>query len=265
MCRKWLISGLLLFCSSCIAHSEMYPEEDDGAVTGETRVSIRYLKTIYTGYATPVTQPWMIQGWVTANDRYGSFPYTIWLEDDTGGLALKVGGEDLFVDYPVGQRLTVRCRGLVLGGYGGEVSLGAESSESGYQNAFIPQKERKWYLQGDEELEVLYPTTWKIEELTPAKVGTYVAFERLQFIEEELALAWCDPQVDTYRHLVNAHGDTLSVRTDWQADFADRILPQGSGYIEGILGYFNGRYQLRVITSDRVLMEAPRFQVLAAP
>ena len=260
---KGLIS-LLLLLSGCIARSEMY-SESDGSDTGVSQVSIRYLKTIYTGYATPVTQNWEIRGWITANDRYGTFPYTLWVEDDTGGMALKIAGDDLFVDYPVGQELTVRCRGLVLGGYGGEVSLGAESSESGYQNTFIPREEAKVYLQEHEEIRELYPTEWQIEELTPAKVGTYVSFERLQFVAEELALAWCEPGVDTDRHLVNAHGDTLAVRTVRQADFADRILPQGSGHIEGILGYFNGRYQLRVITSDRVVMDALRFQVLTTP
>lgn len=260
---KGLIS-LLLLLSGCIARSEMYPENDDSGA-GVTQVSVRYLKTIYTGYATPVTQNWEIRGWITANDRYGTFPYTLWVEDDTGGIAVKVGGGDLFVDYPVGEELTVRCRGLVLGGYGGEVSLGAESSESGYQNAFIPREEGKVYLQTHENIRELYPAEWQIEELTPVKVGTYVSFERLQFVEEELGLAWCESGVDTDRHLVNAHGDTLIVRIARHADFADRILPQGSGHIEGILGYFNGRYQLRVITADRVVMEAPRFQVLTLP
>lgn len=260
---KGLIS-LLLLLSGCIARSEMY-SESDGSDAGVAQVSIRYLKTIYTGYATPVTQNWEIRGWVTANDRYGTFPYTLWIEDDTGGMALKIGGDDLFVDYPVGQELTVRCRGLVLGGYGGEVSLGAESSENGYQNTFIPREEAKVYLQAGEEIRELYPAEWQIEALTPVKVGTYVAFECLQFVEEELALTWCEPGVDTDRHLVNAHGDTLTVRTARQADFADWMLPQGSGHIEGILGYFNGRYQLRVITSDCVVMDAPRFQVLTTP
>lgn len=260
MCRIWLISCCLLL-SSCIARSEMYPSGEDDSSPGVTRVSVRYLKSLYTGYATVIGEAVEIRGWVTANDRYGTFPRTIWVEDDTGGIAVKIAGEELFVDYPVGVEVSVLCRGLVLGGYGGEVSLGAESHENGYQNAYIDRTEAAAYVQVHEGLREMYASELQIGALTPVWIGAYVAFERVQFIDEEMGAAWCDPQTDTDRHLVNPRGDTLVVRTGKQADFADRILPTGSGYVEGILGYFNGCYQLRVITHARVLMDSPRFRV----
>ncbi len=260
MCRIWLIS-VLLSLSGCIARSEMYPSEGEETSPGMRRVSVRYLKSLYTGYATPLGEALEIRGWVTANDRYGTFPRTIWVEDDTGGIALKIAGEELFVDYPVGAEVSVQCRGLVLGGYGGEVSLGAASYESGYQNAYIDRMEAAAYVQVHEGLRELYASELQIGALTPVWIGAYVAFERVQFIDEEMGATWCDPQTDTDRHLVNPRGDTLIVRTGRQADFADRILPAGSGYIEGILGYFNSRYQLRVITHTRAMMDSPRFRV----
>jgi hypothetical protein len=53
----------------------------------------------------------------------------------------------------------------------------------------------------------------------------------------------------------------LVVRTSRYADFAHRILPSGSGYIEGVLGYFNGTYQLRVCDDQKAMMYEPRFEM----
>lgn len=258
MCRNLLIS-LCLLLTGCVSKSEMYPEDGGGSSPGVVPVTVRYLKTLYTGYGTPIKEDLEITGHVTANDRYGTFPNSLFVEDATGGIALKISGPGIFAEYPLGAKVSVRCRGLVLGGYGGEVSLGAASSQSGYQNAFIPREDLPAYLRRYEELRTLDPTPLTIREMTPVWVGAYVAFERLQFVEEELTEPWCDEGLDTDRHLVDSRGDTLLVRTGRWADFASRVLPQGSGHIEGILGYFNGRYQLRVITHARAVMDAPRF------
>lgn len=264
MCRNLLIS-VCLSLAACVSRSEMYPEEGNGSSPGLVPVSVRYLKTLYTGYATAVQADVEIRGRVTANDRYGTFPNTLWVEDGTGGISLKISGDDLFLDYPAGSEVSVRCRGLVLGGYGGEVSLGTASGRPDYQNGFIPREAVNAYVRTYEGIKEVYPADLLIREATPVWVGAYVAFERLQFVDEELSLAWCEPGADTDRHLVDARGDTLVVRTGRHADFADRLLPQGSGHIEGILGYFNGRYQLRVVTHAGALMDAPRFQPVAVP
>lgn len=254
------IAALLLACllAGCVSKTEMYPS-DGGATPGATAVSVRYLKTLYTGYATPLSGEYELLGHVTANDRYGSLPHTLYVEDETGGIALKIGGEDLYAEFSVGRKVLVSCRGLVLGGYGGEVSLGAPSAEAAYQNGFIPREDLPLYLRAQDEQTTLYPAPARIEELTPVLIGSYVCFERLQFIDEELTLSWCDPDADTDRHLVNPRGDTLVVRTSRQALYGDQLLPRGSGYIEGILGYFNRTYQLRVLTHTRAVMEAERF------
>lgn len=256
MFKKGAIS-LCILLMACISKSEMYPEE--GVSPGLEPVSVRYLKTLYTGYATVLDRDLEIRGWVTANDRYGTFPYTLWVEDETGGIAVKIGGDELFTEYPIGSEISVQCRGLVLGGYGGEVSLGSASTQSDYQNGFIPREDVGAYVRIRGEIRELYPSEVQIATLTPVWIGAYVSFERLQFVEEELSLCWGEAGQDTDRHLVDARGDTLVVRTGRNADFADRILPSGSGHVEGILGYFNGTYQLRVITDSRVRMEMSRF------
>ena len=103
------------------------------------------------------------------------------------------------------------------------------------------------------------PDTATFARLDDRCLGSLVAFERVQFVDEELSLAWCDPDADTNRHLVDCRGDTLVVRTSCRAAFAYRLLPAGSGYVEGILSRFNRTYQLKVYTDRNVVMDSPRF------
>jgi len=165
----------------------------------------------------------------------------------------------LFLDFPVGQPLRVRCQGLVLGDYAGEVSLGATSDDPAYPNGFIARDDRTYYLKPYGEPGEALPDTATFAGLDDRRFGSLVAFERVQFVDEELSLAWCDPDADTNRHLVDCRGDTLVVRTSCRADFAYRLLSAGSGYVEGILSRFNRTYQLKVYTDRNVVMDSPRF------
>lgn len=262
---RQLIHALLfgVLCIGCVEKSDPYPDssQEDGGEpgTGTALVSISYLKSFYTGYPTFITKDWELQGVVTANDRYGTFPFGLVVQDDTGGIEIKLSGDDLFLTYPIGQPIRVRCQGLVLGAYGGYVTLGSVSADAEYQNGFISQTDIPGRLSKRGELKPVLPDTLRFSELEPKHVGCFVAFETVQFVNEELGLAWCDEDSDSNRHLVNPEGDTLLVRTSRYARFADDALPVGSGYVEGILVWFNNSYQLRVIDARNVIMESPRF------
>lgn len=138
---KILLFGIL--CIGCVEKSDPYPDPSQGGDgepgAGTALVSISYLKGYYTGYPTPITKDWELQGVVTANDRYGTFPYGLVVQDATGGIEIKLSGDDLFLTYPIGQPIRIRCQGLVLGAYGGYVTLGSVSSDADYQNGFISQ------------------------------------------------------------------------------------------------------------------------------
>ena len=181
------------------------------------------------------------------------------MQDGTGGIEIKVSGDKLMLAFPIGQRVSVRCQGLVLGGYGGWVSLGTASANPVYQNGFIPQDEIPVRLRKREGIEAMRPDTLRIAELEAVHVGCFIAFENVQFVDGELGSAWCDSDADSDRHLVDERGDTLLVRTSRYARFATRPLPAGSGYLEGILGWFNKSYQLRVIDARNAVMDLPRF------
>ena len=257
MCR-WISFGLLLLLGGCVSKAGF--DRDLGETPGGDPVSVAYLKSLYRGYPLRVAEDVELQGFVTANDTYGAFRNTLVVQDATGGIEVKVGGNDLFTVFPVGQGVRIRCQGLVLGDYGGVVSLGATSDDPAYENGFIPQSAWPQYLKKQGGVTDIRPDTLVFSDLAAVWVSRYVAFERVQFIEEECSGNWCDTVSDTDRHLVDSAGDTLIVRTSVKADFADWPLPEGSGYIEGILSWFNRNYQLKVVSPKNAAMESPRFR-----
>lgn len=267
MYRKWIIRGMavlfgLLGCSEPRDFTLGENETDDASWADV--VSIAHVKSLYRGYPLRIEDEVEIRGVVTANDRYGAYRYTLVIQDETGGIEIKTGGDELYTIYPIGQEIRVRCQGLVLGDYGGVVSLGTASEDEVYENGFIPEAERFRYLKKTDEIMLVYPVTLRISEATAGRVGTYVAFDEVQFIDTEIGFSWSEADSDTDRHLVDRSGDTLLVRTSHNANFAAWTLPEGSGYIEGILSYFNGTCQLKVVVPKNVVMASPRFDIAGA-
>ena len=264
MCRRiscWLLSVLVWGCTAKDSLPDVpgpvVPDEPSGP--DATVVSVAYVKSFYRGYPFPIDEEWELHGVVSANDRYGTFPRTLVVQDAGGGIEIKAGGDGLFELFPVGQSVRLSCRGLVLGGYGGMVSLGAASDDPAYENGFIGRESLLSRLKTDGGMVDLRPSVLTFADLEASHVGMLVAFEDVQFVEGADAVCWGSGEQDTDRHLVDRAGDTLIVRVPRQADFVSRTLPSGSGYIEGILSVFGRRYQLKVVSPKNMTMESPRF------
>ncbi len=233
------------------------------------RVSIAGLKSLYRTAPLRLGGEQCISGRITANDRNGNLYHTICIEDSTGGIALRVGAENLYRRYWTGARTTVRCNGLWLGAYGGALQLGAAPTAA-FEVDPIAESEVGVYItvETDRQTEII-PYSIPIAQCSPRYLYTQVRLEPVQFIEEDLPRGWCDtlPDPDTgapvaaaaVRRLVDPAGDTLAVYTSPYADYAVLPIPAGSGAAEGVLSYFNGVYQLRIIDYRRVEMTGARF------
>lgn len=228
----------------------------------EKNVSIAYLKSLYNGYPHKIAEDICVEGILRSNDVDGNFYKTMVFEDQTGGIDLKVDMENIFIHYYRGRKYIIRCNGLTLGSYGGTMQLGYESNSADYQIGAIPQEMITTHLSqiSDEEYP-LAPPMLEIDRLSPAYISRWVGLNPVQFTEEELDMAWTENSLSTARHLIDMRGDTLHVYTSFAAKYAEHMLPRGSGHIEGILGYFNLEYQLRLTTLYYVMLDQPRFKV----
>lgn len=279
MWKQVAISLALVLAAACSGGPHLTYEENGGGngadggdsggggseppVTGV--VSVDYLKSLYGGAPKYVAEEVSIRGRVIENDFSGNFYKMLVVGDGTANIEIRADSRELFRSYPRGSVVTVHCNGLMLGADGGMVRLGAKPKEGStlYDMDAIGAEELPWRIQKEDEpvQEVLPDDTLTISGLSSYWLGRLVGFEGVQFVDEEVGAFWTENGTDTDRHLVDRRGDTLAVRTGRYADFAGSKLPEGSGYIEGILEYFNGKYQLRMGNDAYAVLYSPRFEV----
>ena len=224
-------------------------------------VSIAWLKTLYDRTPRPITEDISIQGVIVANDWCANFFRTIVVEDTSGGIKVKVDERTVLTKHTLGTTVTIYCNGLSLGSYGGMLQLGWASADPQYETTFIPEEriaDHVVILDDVPEVPLTAPVR-AISELEERHVNTLVAFDAVQFAAEEAGKKYTENGADTDRWLVDAAGNRLAVRTSARATFSTYGLPAGSGRIEGVLGYFNGNFQLRIVSDLRVMMDKPRF------
>lgn len=259
MLRSISISLFLsLILCSCVDKSDIYGD-DNGEGSVVDSVSIAYLKTLYRGYPLVVSIDSEIRGVVTANDRFGALSNCIFISDASGGIEVKISGDELYALFTVGRRVAVRIQGLTLGDYGGVVSLGAASDNPKYENGYIPNAQMAQFFRPLSGFTTIDAKKYTVSTLEPKSVGDLIHLQDVQFIDEQLNLNWSDYDANSMRHLVDKQGDTLLVYVDRRSQFAGDLLPTGSGYIRGILSYFNRSYQFLVVNPKEVVMKSPRF------
>lgn len=71
-----------------------------------------------------IAENYVIRGKVTSNDAFGNFYRSLFIQDESGGVEVKVGVNGMITKYPIGQTVYIVCRDLALGNYRSMLSLG---------------------------------------------------------------------------------------------------------------------------------------------
>lgn len=90
--------------------------------------------------STVISDKVAISGKVISTDQPGNLYRSLYIQDGTGAIEIKVGATGLYNDYKIGQTLYIKADGLVLGNYRYMLSLGSESAESNYANGYIDRQ-----------------------------------------------------------------------------------------------------------------------------
>ena len=113
----------------------------------EPNISIADLSGLYkTGQPWTIDRDLVVAGKVTTTDQPGNFYKSFYIQDETGGIEIKMGKNGLYNTYHEGQTVYVRCFGLTLGMYGyksgnyggqGMVQIGYEDPTGSYETAYL--------------------------------------------------------------------------------------------------------------------------------
>ena len=193
----------------------------------------------------------IICGYVTTSDEWGNNYKYLNIEDETGGIQIKIDNKALYNRYKVGQRLYVKCDGLVLGDYRKLPQLGFWANGS---MQAIPSFKTYLYLFPDGApmggFNPIDMTTIPAANDIPATMyNRRVRLLGATFVEGGLA-TYSDPGASTSHDIKMSDGTTITLRTSNYATFASELLPVGTGEITGILTRYNNYVQLVINSPD---------------
>ena len=71
-----------------------------------------------------ISNDWIIAATVVGDDQSGNLYKTMIIEDATAGIAIRIDKSEFWRTYPVGRRVFIKLKGLVIGGYKGLIQIG---------------------------------------------------------------------------------------------------------------------------------------------
>ncbi|MBO4466252.1 MAG: hypothetical protein J5748_06200 [Bacteroidales bacterium] len=194
-------------------HYPPFYETDSLTVTH----TIGQLVALYTP-ETPLTikEDVVISGVVSTTDQPGNFYKSFFIQDETGGIEIKVGKNSLYNDYQPGQRIYVNCKDLTLGMYGyktgnyggmGMAQIGFSDPSGTYETSYIESQMiiNEHIFRGRQGFPVvpvlinspdLLPDPKTATQATNHLVGKLVTLKGLKYAKENFVLLYLDSTKD---------------------------------------------------------------------
>lgn len=193
----------------------------------------------------PIGSNVVITGVVTTSDEWGNNYKYINIEDETGAIQIKINSTALYNKYKIGQRVYVKCDGLVIGDYRKLPQLGMWANG---QMQPIPSFKTYLYIFPDgvptpRDNPIVMTSIPNANDIPETNYNRLVRLEGATFVEGGIA-NFSEASASTSRDIKMADGSTIVLRTSNYATFAKDILPEGTGNITGILTRYNNTVQI---------------------
>lgn len=229
-------------------------EYSDAGLTPKT---VAEVKQLYNGSLTTISGDFVLKAKVTANDKSGNLYKYLYVEEASGGIRINIDKLDLYNDarFMVGKEVYIKLKNLVLGNVSGEIQLGA--AFSGNVGRIAEQDIFKHFFDSSKVSTAVIPGEKQITQLTLADVGRFITVKNLQFITSDLERKYAGA-IATNRTLEDCSGNQITLRTSNFADFASETVESGRGDVKGILGIFNGTFQLTILDLLGADLDLPR-------
>lgn len=203
--KKIIYSLLIVLGFAAVSCDEWEPvfgdyddPDDEALVTMTSNTTIAQLKAMYKGSPLHIEDNVVIEGQVTSSDESGNIYRSLYIQDNTGGIEVKIGLSSLYDEYKVGQLVSVKCEGLTLGNYGGMLQLGVEDPTGSYETAYMDVNSLiAAHVFKGAKAEPLAPVELDEAGLKdPANYGKYVTVKNLQYDKQIFCLWYPDPNGD---------------------------------------------------------------------
>ncbi len=194
-----------------------------------------------------------IYGIVTADDRSGNFYKQIVIQDTTGGITVSIAQTNIYNDYPIGRKIYIHLKGLVIANYKGLPEIGQSGSINGGTTAIagIPSTLEATYITGASFPNTVTPQQVRLGDLVanPNKyLNKLVTIQNMEFDSSDVGITYA-PSV--YSGTIaasltvydcndtNYTGASMIMYNSAYATFQTAITPSGKGTMTGIFSMYN--------------------------
>ena len=217
----------------------------------------------------------IIHGRVISCDASGNIYQALYIQDETTAFVISVAQPNLWSDYRIGQEVVINATGTYAGKYAGLYQIGSLAIYNDKPSLgrisyleFLDHSERNGMPVGKVEtisIDDAWPSnqpycieTNEISKITSysggaAKImGQLVRFNDVSFIDGGME-TFAPYHENGDRYIVDSRGIEILVRNSGYSNFYNLTLPEGTGSVRGVLGYFNGKWQLFLRDIDDVM------------
>lgn len=246
--------AILLSATSCVGDYEM-PDLPAPSYDGpEANITIAQYRERFGSAAsgTLIEDDLILRATVTGDDEGGNIYKQLIIEDGTGGISVQIDANNLYNIYHVGQEIYLDLKGLYTSVYGGELQIGYADGDRIPSDTFDEHAHRNgWPLPDNVKPKEVFDISTLNDDVN-GNVFTLVRFNDVHFVNG--GKTQFAPVQGEYgqEYLEDAHGNQLLVRTSGYSNFRTETLPVGTGKVTGILGRYNGTWQLTIRTIDDV-------------
>lgn len=234
MQRLLLLSTLLLLLlGGCYDQHSAPPMTE---VTLKVNFDIADLRRLCSDGCQTITKEYTCVGRVTSSDREGNFYRTMFIEDNSGGVAIRVGLYDLASQYPIGTQIALHLQNSAAMLIDGCVVVGLPPrSYDSEPREFESQEIINRYITRGTSVEAVEPKLYDISELNSSLCGSLIKVVGLRcapLSDEEEA-----PTMEGYRRFTDNNGEAVFSFVSPYASFATMKTPYEDIFLCGILYY----------------------------
>ncbi|MBQ7540353.1 MAG: choice-of-anchor J domain-containing protein [Bacteroidaceae bacterium] len=185
---------------------------------------------------------------ITGTDITGNIYKKIYVQDETGNIEIEIDQSGIYKDFSEGQEIFLELKGLCISMYGGELQIGdpnGTSNRIAYEDFKARAHKNGWAKASN-------ITVKNINDFSTIQESDRFALVTVENVKFEAGgiNTFSEPDKPTNVNLIDSKGNALILRNSNYADFAKKLLPTGTGSITGILGRFNGTWQLTIRSLD---------------
>lgn len=266
---KLIITTVALATLSSCVNSDDYgvPNLSNDCVSIAATKSVQNIASLANSTAQQYTSSDFIEAYVTSSDEGGNFYKSISFVsiDGAKGFTIPVDDYNLYTKYEPGRKVTINMKDRYFHFDSQTSSLEIGSLYEGSVGRISGVEFKDAILRSctkvDEETLVQHIS---LSDLNDTYLHKLVEFDEVQFADISLGHTYHDEALSyvgataTNHSVIDAAGNSITVRNSAFATFASEEIPSESGKIRGVLTKYNGTFQLMLRTINDVKLTDAR-------